>query len=146
MLIRRCLLALAAVLAVSACGTHRSAAGNPPPPAVDSSPLAPPVALDADYRKTVEDGVAAALHSTPSQLSAQLRADPRLTLMSLAKPAGIAQDRLAAAILSALKDAADAEIRWGRWTAEQSDREKQYWNTQRQPDLISEVSRWLRQT
>lgn len=144
--IRRCLLALAAVLAVAACGTHQSATRNPQPSAVDSSPLAPPMPLDADYRKAVEDGVAAALHSTPSQLSARLRADPRLTLMNLAKPAGIAQDQLAAAILSALKDAADAEVRWGRWTAEQSNRETQYWNTQTQPGLISEVSRWLRQT
>jgi hypothetical protein len=66
--------------------------------------------------------------------------------MNLAKPAGIAQDELAAAILSALKDAADAAARSRRWTAEQSDREKQYWNTQTQPGLISEVSRWLRQT
>jgi hypothetical protein len=67
-----------------------------------------------------------------------------LTLMNLARPAGLTQDTLAAAILSALNDA-DAAARSGTWTAEQSEREKRYWMAQSVPDLISETSRWYRQ-
>src|SRR5262245_56288025 len=144
--LRRPLAALAAVLALTACDTHRSAGADPPPPASSSRALVPPVPPDADYRSAVEDRVAAALHSTTSQLATQLKADERLTLMNLAKPAGIAQDKLVAAISSALKDAADAAARPGRWTAEQANQEKQFWTAQSDPDLISELSRWFRQS
>jgi hypothetical protein len=142
--IRKWMLVLGAVLTLAACGTDRATDTNAPPAASDITPLSPPVSPAAQYRTAVEDRVAAVLHTTASQLRSQLAADRRLTLMNLAKPAGLSQDKLAAAILSALTDSADAAARAGVWTVEQAGQEKQYWTAQPDLNLITEISRWFR--
>jgi hypothetical protein len=140
---RKWALALAAVLTLAACSAH-PVADTDPPLAADRTPLSPPVAPSAQYRAAVEDQVATVLHTTTPQLRSQLSADPRLTLMNLAKPAGLSLDQLAAAILSALKGATNAAANSGAWTGEQANQEKQYWSAQSDPNLISEISRWFR--
>ena len=145
--IRKCLLIAGAVLALAACGTDRPAEANrAPAPIAATTPLSPPVATSPDYRKAVEEKVAGWMRLTPVQIRTQLQADQGATLMNLAKSGGFAQDQLASAILSALNDSADSAARSGTWTAEQANQEKQYWTAQSQADLITEISRWFRES
>jgi hypothetical protein len=99
---------------------------------------------DATYRSRVAQQVADALQQPRDRLAAQLRADPQVTLMTLAKPLGVAQDRLAQIVLAALDAASDAYGADGRWTPQEVDAEKSYWASQDQGPLVAEVSRWLR--
>ncbi|MFI5254888.1 MAG: hypothetical protein ACHQ15_05470 [Candidatus Limnocylindrales bacterium] len=137
---------LAASLAVAGCGaqTPASPAGLVQSAADPSSPpLDPPVALDASDRAAVVERIAAALHQDPDQLGAQLQSDPSATLMTLAKPLGIAQDRLAEIVLAALSDVTDGRGASGSWTQNEVVAEKQFWAAQTQGALVAEVSRWF---
>jgi hypothetical protein len=104
-----------------------------------------PIPEEKHYRTAVEQQVATYLHLDIPQLRTQLRSDPEATLMVLAKPLGLAQDQLAAVVLSALNDATDAAVGSGTWTAQQATREKKFWKIQTWPALITEISRWLRE-
>jgi hypothetical protein len=131
---------LGVALAAGACHGNQPVA-----PAPAAAPLSPPVAAQADDRSAVCAQVAAGLHADPAQVTAALRADSNASLMTLAKPRGLAQDQLAELILAALRDRADARLRSRAWTAQQAEQDKQFWSAQPQPDLISEVSRWFRE-
>jgi hypothetical protein len=142
-----CHLALAVtVLALAGCGrAHPRTPNTFPAPVASAAPLSPPVAPALDYRTAVQAYVADQLHLTPQQVRARLQADPNATLMTFAKPLGVAQDTLAPKILSALNEAADSAVRSGGWTIKQATEEKQFWATQPPPALITEVSRWFRE-
>lgn len=140
------LVVLVASLGVAGCGAQTSAspAGSVQAAADPSSPpLDPPIALDASDRAAVVEDIAAALHQDPAQVGAQLRSDPSATLMTLAKPLGVAQDRLAEIVLAALIDATDLRESSGAWTQNEVIAEKQFWAAQTQGALIAEVSRWF---
>jgi hypothetical protein len=115
-----------------------------PPADPSSAPLAPPTSPEAAYRSRVTQQVTDALQQSRDQLAAQLQADPQATLITLAKPLGIAQDRLAQIVLDALNDAADANGTARLWTPQEVAAEKAFWASQDQGQLIAEVSRWLR--
>lgn len=135
---------VAAALAGCASSRAQHAVQPPPPQPVSSiSAVTPPIAADARYRGLVEAGVAARLHLAPATITAQLRATPESTLMTLAKPLGLAQDGLGSIIVASLDHAADAEVRSGRWTTAQAGAEKHYWTAQSPGSLITEVSAWF---
>ena len=142
-----CLLVLAGtVVALAGCGRdHARTPSTFPAPIASAAPLSPPVAPGPDYRTAVQASVAYQMRLAPQQIRARLRADPNATLMTLTKPLGLAQDQLAAKILSALNEAADSAVRSGGWTIQQGIDEKQFWGAQPQPALITEVSRWFRE-
>ena len=137
---------LVASLAMAGCGARTptsstesiQSAADP-----SSPPLDPPVALDASDRAAAVERIAAALHQDPSQLGAQLQSDPSATLMTLAKPLGIAQDRLAEIVLAALSDVTDGRAASGSWTQNEVVAEKQFWAAQTQGALIAAVSHWF---
>jgi hypothetical protein len=140
-------LLIALALAATACGRGQSSAqGGVAPPAAARAPLSPPVAVSLEDRTAVEQQVAARMRLDPARIRAQLQADPNATLMTAAKPLGLAQDQLAAIILAALNDRADTALRSGTWTAPQASQQKQFWTAQPQPDLIAEISRWFRES
>jgi hypothetical protein len=114
-------------------------------PAADASspPLDPPIALDTSDRAAVVEHVAAALHQDPAQLGAALRSDRSATLMTLAKPMGVAQDRLAEIVLAALREVTDLRGSSGSWTQSQVVAETRFWTAQAHGALIAEVSRWF---
>jgi hypothetical protein len=143
----RAALALACVTAALAgCASSRpqDAAQPPPPQPVSSADaLTPPIAADASYRGRVEADVAARLHLAPATITARLRATPGSTLMTLAKPLGLAEDGLGPIIIASLDHAAGAEAHSGRWTPAQAGAEKRYWTAQSPGSLITEVSAWF---
>ncbi|WP_322770338.1 hypothetical protein [Frankia sp. Cr1] len=140
-------LLIALVLAATACGGGQSSAqGGVEPPAATHAPLSPPLPVSLEDRTAVEQQVAARLRLDPAQIRAQLQAEPNATLMTLAKPLGLAQDALGPIILAAVNDRADAALRSGTWTAPQANQEEQFWTAQTQPDLIAEISRWFRES
>ena len=140
-------LLIALAVAVTACGRGQSTTpGGVAPPAATRAPLSPPAPVSLEDRTAVEQQVASRLHLDPAQVRAQLHADPNATLMTLAKPLGLAQDQLGAIILAALNDRADTALRSGTWTAQQANQEKQFWTAQPLPDLIAEISRWFRES
>jgi len=138
-------LSVAVLAGCDAQPSARSTTIEQPPANVADAPLAPPISPDAAYRARVVGQIADALQQDSGQLAAALRADAQSTLMSLAKPLGVAQDRLAQIALTALDEAADAYGQAGTWSAQQVTAEKAYWGSRSQGPLISEVSRWLRE-
>lgn len=122
-----------------------SSAGAAQPPAIDSSPLTPPVPLTAMYDEIVKEQVAQGLHLTVAQVTAQLQADPAADLEGVAKPQGLAQDQLYTLIMNALQVAGDHMVSTSVWTQQQADEEMQYWRNQNQRPLIREITSWFRQ-
>jgi len=141
---RLCMLLCAVLIAVVAgCGgTNRPSAARPPAP-TSATRLRPPIPAGAAYRRSVEVGIAARLHTTDANLRSQLRAAPGSTLEILAKPLGLAEDQLGTVTRASLDRAADAAVRSRRWTPAEARKEKRYWSTQSAPSLIAEVSTWL---
>jgi len=139
---RLCMLLCAVLIAVVAgCGgTNRPSAARPPAP-TSATRLRPPIPAGAAYRRSVEVGIAARLHTTDA--NSQLRAAPGSTLEILAKPLGLAEDQLGTVTRASLDRAADAAVRSRRWTPAEARKEKRYWSTQSAPSLIAEVSTWL---
>jgi hypothetical protein len=143
------LVALAAVaaalaLTLGSARAHNAGPPLPPPPNPNARALHPPVAADAPYRQLTVAAVASRLHSTVGQLRSQLSAAPGLTLMNLGKPLGLAEDQLATVVRAGLDSAVDANVRAGRWSRAAAAKEKSYWNVQSDPDLISQISSWLK--
>jgi hypothetical protein len=94
----------------------------------------------------VEVAVASRLHLTRAAVASQLRAAPGSTLMNLAKPLGIAEDQLAAAIRRELNRTAGTAVQSGTWTSRQAGDEKRFWASQPAGSLITEISAWYIQT
>ena len=142
------LIALLAVAALVGC-TDQSRTAPPlsqqPPPSgmPNSEPLRPPLPVDAAYQSSVEDTVAARLHSTTAAVARQLRAQRNSTLMNLAKPLGFAQDQLSAAIATGFKKATADAARRHRLTQMQASQLAQFWNAQQDAGLITEASYWF---
>jgi hypothetical protein len=136
-------IAFSGLVATGCDGTATTSA--PPAPSASSARLSPPIAVSSDYRTAVERQVAVRLHLSPERVRSQLRADPNATVMTLAKPAGLAQDQLASIVLTALRDSGDAAVGSGSWSAQQAEEENGYWASQSQGRLIAEVSVWFRQ-
>ena len=144
-----CLIVVLGILpALAACGMGRpsSQAGvaQQPPPNAFGPSLSAPIAPDASYRTAAARQIAGALRLDQSELRTRLQADSSATLMTLAKPLGLAQDQLAEIVLAALNDAGDLYVRSGNWSQKQAEAEKAFWAAQTQGDLVAEVSRWLR--
>jgi hypothetical protein len=100
------------------------------------------VPVAASYRAEVENTVAYRLHTGAAAISQQLRGQPHSTLLILAKPAGLAQDQLAAIITSALNSATIDAERAGHLDTAQAAELTQYWSGQSTPDLVTEASYW----
>lgn len=140
------LIQLAAVAALAGCAQHRTAPPEslPPPPSgmPSAEPLTPPVPVDNSYRADVENSVAERLHTTVAAIYLRLHGQPSSTLLVLAKPAGLAQDQLAAIITSALNSATSDAERAGHLDVAQAAQLTRYWSAQSTPDLITEASYW----
>jgi hypothetical protein len=129
---------------LAGCASGAAPAQQPSASSASSSrPLSPPVAVDAAYKNAVETRVAGSLHLTAARVRSELRAAPGSGLENLAKPLGIAEDKLARIILAGLDDAASAASRSGRWTAHQAQAEKMYWANQSYATLDTGVSSWF---
>jgi hypothetical protein len=144
---RRALAVLATACAAATfagCGASRtSLVAQPPPASLSAAPLRPPITPTSAYRAQVEARIAHDLHVSLRSIRSQLRAAPGSTLVSLAKPLGLAQDQLGAIVLTSLDHAVDAAVGSGRWTPAGARKEKRYWMAQSAPSLIAEISRWL---
>ncbi len=136
-------LAITAAL-ISGCTTDSGASTSLPPPDVSAQLPTPPLPVDTTYRSAVEQAVATGIGLAADQIRAGLGADPDTTLMTLAKPRGLTQDRLAGTIRAALRSATERAVRSGGWTASQAARMTGFWSTESDPDLIVQVSRWFR--
>jgi hypothetical protein len=86
--------------------------------------------------------IASRLHTSVAAIDQQLRSQPNSTLLNLAKPAGLAQDQLAAVITSALNNATTDAEQTGHLTVAQAVQLTHYWNSQSTPRLITEASYW----
>jgi hypothetical protein len=147
-MVRRVVVIAVAALAcsVAGCGSSGDPVGRQPPPAVTAAPLSPPITLTNGYRSDALSRIASALHETSEQIRSYLRAQPSATLMTLAKPAGLSQDQLAAAIRAALTAAGQSQIRSGTWTPSQAAQLATFWSAQPDPAVITQVSQWFRGT
>jgi hypothetical protein len=144
--IRAALIGLIALATLAGCAHHRTPQplNMPPSPSgvPSTEPLVPPVPLDASYHRDFENVVASRLHTSVAAIDQQLREHPDSTLQILAKPAGLAQDQLAALITFALKNVTNNAAQKGRLTVAQAAQLSQYWNSQSTGNLITEASYW----
>jgi hypothetical protein len=143
---RAALIGLIALATLAGCAQHRTPQplNLPPDPSgvPSTEPLQPPVPLDATYHADVENVVASRLHTSVAAIDQQLRAQSNSTLLIVAKPAGLAQDQLAASIISALEIATSDAQQTGRLSVAQAAQLTHYWNSQSTPNLITETSYW----
>jgi hypothetical protein len=130
-----------AALTLGACTSTPPAA--PPPPPATAPAATPPITLPADYRTTARSAIATRLHTTIDALRTDLAA-PSMTLMTIAKPLGLAEDQLAGALRSALTDTGQTEVRSGTWTPSQAAQVNAYWAAETDPVLITQISQWYR--
>lgn len=132
------------LLAACSTSTHHTALDQQPPPSVSAVVPTAPLSLGTDYTTAVTDAVATTLKLPAPQISTDLIAQPDATLMTLAKPTGVAQDSLAATIRSALSAATATQVRSGTWTPSQAAQLTTFWTAQTDPSLITRISQWFR--
>jgi hypothetical protein len=106
--------------------------------------LSPPFTLSDAYRSEALSRIATALHKTDDQIRDDLQRQPTATLMTLAKPQGLAQDQLAASIRAALTAAGESQVRSGTWPPSQAAQLRAFWSAQPDPAIITQVSQWFR--
>lgn len=138
---------IAAIVTISACGDARraDASDHLAPPPASSAVLTPPIERPTAYRSDVIETVAGAIHASPDEIRTELGRDTGATLMNVAKPLGLDQDQLAQILLSAVKEAGDAQVSAQTWTTQQAAQEQQFWAGQPEGSLIAEISRWFGQ-
>jgi hypothetical protein len=105
----------------------------------------PPVTVPATMYAIVKAQVAQGMRLTVAQITTQLQADPNASLMTLAKPQGLALDQLHTMLINTLQSASDQSVRVGQWTQQQASDDMNYWKQRGQADLVNDITAWFRQ-
>jgi len=135
-------LLIVGVIAFVACQGTDTSTQTTSRPSLQYTPPNPPTAMNADYKDTVKNQVAQALHLTASQLQARLHANSN-DLYGAAQDQSINQDQLSTIVTTAFQAANSHMVSTGQWTQQQADAEMQYWNQRSSKALVGDVTNFF---